>query len=378
MIAINVKQPDIDPTSRLLFRKFERLADRLPWLPLANLPTPVQRLASLGDHMGLSNLWIKRDDLSSDLYGGNKPRKFEFILAEAKKQGRKTIFAMGGVGSNHAVATTLLSRKVGFDVLLGLAPQPVLSYVRTNILVNHCQGARFVHNANEVMIVLRAMKMYLDFRRTGEVPPYFMYFGGSTPVGNIGFVEAGLELAAQIKKGELPLPRYLFVPTGSCGTHAGLLVGLRLAGIPTEVVGVRVVPKAFTNRFVVTWHANHVARYLRRLDPSFMRMRFNAAEVRLLDGFIGGGYGHPTPEGKEAMRLMQSTEGLHLDPTYSGKTFAALQQFVKDRSLADEPVLFWQTYNSVDLARYCADARPQDLSPEMRRYFTMPRIDPEL
>ena len=351
---------------------------RVPWMPLADLPTPVQRLEKLGAQLGVTEFWIKRDDLDSTIYSGNKPRKFEFIFADAKQKGRSEVVTLGSAGSNHGAATCLFCRKLGFQPILALTPQPVLSYVRQNILVNCFQQAKIVLAGNMVTCVLKIIGMYLRCYVTGKTPPYFMFFGGSSVLGNIGFVEAGLELAAQIEAGALPMPKYLFVTTGSCGTHAGLLVGLRLAGLPIEVIGVRIVPKIVTNRYVVAWHANRTVRCLRRLDPSFPVMRFRAAEINLLDDFYGGEYGRPTSEGKAAIRLLQETEGMKLDPTYTGKTFAGILDFINRRHITHEPILFWQTLNGVSLDDCSSKASPEALPAQLRRYFKEPLYDPDL
>lgn len=367
-----------NPKRRLLFQHFPGLIGKLPWMPLADLPTPVRKLTVLGEKLGMTDLWIKRDDQNSDLYSGNKPRKFEFILAEAKAMGRREVITMGSAGSNHGTATSLFCCRYGFDSILYLNPQPVLSYVRQNILVNACNRARTIYSPHEVVSVMKMLVHYAQCKLNRYTPPYFMYFGGSSRPGNAGFVEAGLELAKQIHEGQLPLPRHLFVATGSCGTHAGLLIGLRLAGIPTEVIGVRIVPKIVTNRFVVAFHANRTIRFLRSLDPTFPAMHVSAAEIRLLDDYFGGQYGRPTAEGKAAIRTAWETEELCLDPTYTGKTFAGMLDFIRDKNLRDEPVLFWQTLNGADLSSYVAGASRDELPAELQRYFDAPLCDPDL
>ncbi len=347
-------------------------------MPLANLPTPVERLEKTGKQIGASELWIKRDELTSELYGGNKPRKFEFIFAEARAMGRRSMLTMGSAGSNHGAATSLFCRKYGFEPILSLSPQPVLSYVRGNILVNHSQKTKIVYSPNDVVGFLKMMEMCVRPRLQGAMPPYFMYFGGSSPTGNVGFIEAGLELAQQIRNGELPLPRYLFVTSGSCGTHAGLMLGLKLAGIPTEVIGVRIVPKILTNPFVVSWHANRTMRFLRGLDPSIPRLRINPAQIRLIDNFFGGQYGRPTPECKAAVNIAKKTGELMLDPTYTGKSFAAMIDFIRRKNITDEPILFWHTLNQVDLRPHYEGISPDELSEPLRRYFQEDLFDSDL
>jgi D-cysteine desulfhydrase len=369
--------PD-DPRRRHLFRRFPGLIGKLPWMPLADLPTPVHRAGRAGASLGMTDLWIKRDDLTSPLYGGNKPRKFEFLFAEAAAKGCREVLTLGGAGSNHAAAVCLFCRQLNLKPILAVSPQPVLSCVRENILVDHACGAEFLPAANEVGTSLKALGRVAAARLRGKTPPYLMYFGGSSAIGTVGFVEAAFELAEQIKAGELPMPRRIFTATGSCGTHAGLALGLRAAGLPIEVIGVSVVPKLVTNRAVVAWHMNRTARFLRSLDPLFPAIHTRASEVRLLDGFFGGQYGRPTPEGKEAIRRLRETEGLKLDPTYTGKAFAGLTAFVRENGVGREPALFWLTLNSRPLDEFIAAACVDDLPPPLKKYFTEPLYDPEL
>jgi D-cysteine desulfhydrase len=367
-----------DRATRHLFRRYPKLAGQLPWMPLVDLPTPVQRLDNLCACVGGAEFWIKRDDLDSKIYSGNKPRKFEFIFAEALAKRRTAVLTLGSAGSNHGAATSLYCRHLGLRPLLALTPQPVLSYVRENILVDHACGAGFLPTRNDAGAVWRMLTCYLRARLTGQTPPYVMYFGGSSLMGNVGFVEAGLELAAQVEAGEMPAPRYLFVTTGSSGTHAGLLVGLRAAGLGTQVVGVSIVSRTLANRHVVAFHANRVARHLRRLDPSFPAVHISPREVNLLHEFFGGEYGRPTPECKQAIQTLRETENLTLDPTYTGKSFAGMLAFVRQHDLRGQPVLYWQTLNTVPLKDLVPAAVPDDLPAPLRAYFEQPLYDPEL
>ncbi|MDP8225752.1 MAG: pyridoxal-phosphate dependent enzyme [Candidatus Lernaella stagnicola] len=362
---------------RWLFRRFPALADRLPWQQLANLPTPVERCEKFSARLG-AEVWIKRDDLDSDLYSGNKPRKFEFIFADAARCGAKQIMTMGSVGSNHAAATSLFCCRLGYQPVLAVVPQPVLSYVRENILVDHSCNPIYLLSRNEAEA---AVKMMLHSRRVAHetgTPPYFMYFGGSSRIGNVGFVEAGLELAAQIKAGDMPEPSRIFVATGSCGTHAGLLVGLRAAGSNVRVIGVRIVPKIVTNKLVVATHANLVASYLRHIDSTFPAMHFSTRDIDLLDDFFGGEYGRPTAAGKEAIFLARDTDGIDLDPTYTGKAFAGLLAYLYSCPDRQAPILFWHTKNGLPLDRWTEGVAPESLPPMLQRYFTEPLYDPEL
>jgi D-cysteine desulfhydrase len=364
--------------TRLLFERFPRLRETLPWVPLADLPTPVHRLDRLGKDAGLAELWIKRDDASSTVYGGNKPRKLEFLLADARAAGKDEIVTCGGAGTNHGVAVTLLARSLGMTTTLVASPQPVLSYVRANIAAYCEAGAKVVPTGGEVAVVLAALRYCAACRVRGGPAPYFMWFGGSSAVGVIGFVEAAFELAAQVAAGDLPCPRYVVVPVGSCGTQAGLELGLRLAGLPTRVIGVAVVPRAVTNRHVVARMANAAARLLHDRCDGVPRVYIRPRDVVVLHDYLGAGYGHPTAAGKDAMRRMIEAEGIALDPTYTGKTVAGLLDWATRAGLSREPILYWLTLNRRDVSGAEVADAPASVPPALRDYFTRPLADPEL
>lgn len=364
---------------RFLLDRFPELKKNLPWIELADLPTPVRRLTNVEEATGLKQLWIKNDNLSSTLYGGNKVRKFEFLLAEVIKRGCNEMITAGGAGSNHAVATSLFGGKLKIPVTVVCSPQPNLTCVKNNILVNLFCDTKIISVPTEALMGTVIGGYWLWSRLVAGRRPYFIYFGGSTPVGTVGFVNAALELAAQVEAGELPEPKYIFLPTGSCGTQAGLEIGLRLSGLKTQVVGVRIVSKLVTNRYMVALLARRTVRFIRKRCPEFPKIKVPVSEVLILDDYFGGQYGKPTPEGKEAIKLAAEKEGVQLDPTYSGKAFAGLLDWSKKQGHQNEPLLFWQTYNSRDLAGYLD--QNQDLTKlpaSLQEYFNKDLADPEL
>lgn len=363
-----------------LLRTFPDLSGRLPWVKLADRPSRVHPLSSLGREVGLPNLWIKRDDQNSPIYSGNKVRKFEYILADLLRRDRKVIYTAGGIGSNHAVATALFARHFGLRSALLSIDQPVLSYVRENILLASALGMDIHLYRSKVTALACGLARYLArIARSREGRPCFVYFGGSSPTGTIAFIDAILELKEQIEAGHMPVPAHIFVATGSCGTMAGIEAGLRIAGLPTKAVGVRVVDKIVTNRTMVSFLANRAISHLRRIDPSVPPVKVRAREITLLDAYFGGAYGRPTEEGKRVIRLLSEYEGISLDPTYTGKAFAGMLDFLRHNGAVDRPSLFWHTRNGVDLTNLLRSGpKPEDLPARLRRYFEEPLFDPEL
>ena len=209
----------------------------------------------MSKHLG-GEVWIKRDDKMSPTYGGNKPRKLEFLLGEALDRNYKTLITGGGIGTNHGLATAIFGRQLGFHVILGLFKQPVTAHVRRSLLLYHAYGAEMVF----VDSLPRALWRYYIADRVRRRDAYFVAPGGSSAAGVLGFVDAGLELAMQVERKEMPFPKAIYLPVGSCGTLAGLMLGLRLAGLKTRVVGVQVAVPEFPGYRVHGLEIDHVKR----------------------------------------------------------------------------------------------------------------------
>ena len=192
---------------------------------------------------------------------------------------------------------------------------------------------------------LRNIRRALHGRRRAGEHPYAIPFGATSSLSALGYVSAALELAAQVRDGVCPPPEILFVAAGSCGTAAGLLVGCRLAGLATRVIGVGVVCPGLATRSLVWWHAQRTAALLSRLVPALPRLRFSWSDVTVLGGYLGRGYGVATPAAQAAVDWARPH--LTLETTYTGKALAALLESC--RAAADlRTVLFWNTHNTSD------------------------------
>ncbi len=358
----------------LLFQRYPGLRRSIPWLPLAALPTPVKPMPALGKTAGHSNLWVKMDDISGSLYGGNKTRKLEFLLGKARQERASSLITFGAYGSNHALATTLFGKDQGFQVILMLFPQPLdpAGHGLKNLLVNYALGAE-VHLLSSPQRVLgecfgRGLTLIPPFRKvsTALIPP-----GGSSPLGCLGYVNAALELHEQIKEKALPPPAAIFLPVGSGGTMAGLLAGFSLLGVDYPVVGVRVVPKFLTPRSYIMRMVKRIISFMARHVPEIREKAMVPRECEFLSSYLGKGYGWPTPEGEEAVRMSRDTEGLQLEGTYSGKTMAAFLERARALSSDGRPLLFLNTFNSVDLSPYVpASIDPSDYPQALRPLLT--------
>lgn len=352
-----------------LFEVYPRLGAALARLPLGDFPTPIRSVPALGAALGLSDLFVKDDGLSSQFYGGNKVRKLEFLLAAARRRGAREVLTIGYAGSNHATATAVHARRAGMRSISMLLPQPNAAYLRSNLLVSLAAGAELHEYRSPLALAGGALlQMALHTVRRGRLP-FYIPPGGSSALGTVGFVSAAFELAEQVKAGGAPIPDRVYVALGSLGTAVGLALGFAALGWPTRVVAVRVVDEVYAGRrsAVALWRK--LDSMLRAIDARFPATAYHEDHLEIRDGFFGEGYACFTPEGDRAVALAASTEGLALDGTYTGKTLACLIADAEAGALAGLSVVFWNTCNAVKDAGFAAAADPTRLPRRLQRYF---------
>jgi D-cysteine desulfhydrase len=348
------------PAEPALFRRFPGLASRIPHHSFVPAATPVERVTLPGSLA----LYVKRDDRSCPFYGGNKPRKLEYVIGEALARRARRLVTSGGLGTNHGLATTILGLRLGLATTLVLVDQPVTEEVRRSLRLFACYGAEVVYGRSVGGAVWRGSRALARAALRGE-RPFLVPTGGSSTSGILGFVSAGLELAEQVAAGELPEPALVFLPVGSGGSLAGLAVGLRLAGLATRPVGVLVndilppSPRSLARR------ARAVVRRLRRADPSFPPLDLGASDFELATGALGPGYGAATEAALEAQRLAAQV-GLVLDTTYTAKCLAEVLARARADALPRAPILFWLTFNSIDVVAGAPPFRPEALPASLR------------
>jgi 1-aminocyclopropane-1-carboxylate deaminase/D-cysteine desulfhydrase-like pyridoxal-dependent ACC family enzyme len=365
--------------SLALFRAYPGLAKKLNWIPLADLPTPVQPMRKLAEELDEEDLFIKRDDLSGQLYGGNKVRKLEFLLAEAQARKARSVMTFGTAGSNHCLATALYARKLGMEAISILSPQVNTSLVGPNLLMGYHAGAELHHYNSEPAAERGASWQTARRVGAGEDAPHIIHRGGSSPLGTIGFVNAGLEVAEQIRRGELPEPDLLYVPLGTMGTAVGLSMGLAAAELSTRVVAVRVVDPAYGSEAGFHKLFDMTAFLLRKLDENFPKLRWVDANVDFRHDQFGEKYALYTEKGIEAVNLLKSTEGIQLEGTYTGKAMAALIADSLVGRLEGKAILFWNTYNSMQFPAEALERNYARLPFPLHGYFERPfqPLDPK-
>ena len=282
------------------FRRFPVLARSLPHVPVGVFPTPLRVLKELPHALAVeqppSAIYLKDDGLSSPIYGGNKVRKLELVLADALRRGAREVMTFGFAGSNHAAATAVHAAKLGLRSISMLLPQANAPYVGTNLAVSAAVGAELHYYRTMPGLIAGVIEQTAAHRlRTGQ-RPYVIAPGGSSPLGTIGFVAAAFELAEQLEREALTPPDAIYVALGSGGTAVGLALGFAAAGLPTAVVAVRVTEVKHANERKAAKLWRETVALLRSVAPRFPALEFDRARLAIRDEFYGDGYAVVTPK----------------------------------------------------------------------------------
>ncbi|MDH3439891.1 MAG: pyridoxal-phosphate dependent enzyme [Gammaproteobacteria bacterium] len=331
---------------------------------LASLPTPV-REHSMEYASIQRRLSIKYDNLTGSLYGGNKLRKLEYIFPRVIQRKCMRVATFGAVGSNHALATALYATQCGFDCTCFLVHQAKTRAAAATINKHIENGTELVRFGGDYATRIDTLRKHLRGRHAWVIP-----MGGSSWLGNIGFVAAGLELADQVSRGEISLPDRIYVATGTMGTAVGIALGVSIAGLGTEVHAVRVSDTPIMNRDALQRLLAKTALMMRRLDDSVPADLASRANIRVRDEFFGPGYAQGTEQTEEAIGFARDALDLPLETTYTGKAMAALLSDWRACGADEFNALYWHTYNSTPLD--VPTDRPLDpaaIPGEFLRYF---------
>lgn len=321
-------------------------------IPLAMLPTPFEPLRRFSQALGRDGrsppIWIKRDDCTGFAGGGNKARKLEYLVADALKHGADVLVTVGAVQSNHARQTAAAAARNGLGCVLLLtdAVKGRSEAYRTsgNVLLDQIFGAELRILAPEedgtAVTAETLARLAAEGRR-----PYFIPVGGSNALGSLAYRDALAELSAQAKANDCHID-HIVVPTGSGGTHAGILAGVEEAGLSCHVHGISVSRSAEQARAIVS----DLVEGIFALES---RQRGTTAALDIDDSQVGPGYGQPTAAMTEAVELLARTEGILLDPVYTGKAMAGLLSLVRKEVIAPgATVVFWHTGGGPGLFAY--------------------------
>ncbi len=328
---------------------------RFPRVRLGHFPTPLEPMENLSRVLGGPRLWIKRDDCTGLSTGGNKTRKLEFLMAEALALQADVVITQGATQSNHARQTAAAAARLGLRCHILLEDRTGStdpSYTDNgNVLLDHVHGAVVERRPGGSHMQAEMEAVAAKLTDAGQ-RPYVIPGGGSNPLGAVGYVNAALELVNQSAERGLRID-HLVHATGSAGTQAGLVVGLHALNSPIHLLGIGVrAPREKQEAMVHDLGC-------RTWDFLGLRGELPRETVAANCDYVGGGYGVPTPGMVEAVRLLAQTEGLLLDPVYSGKGMAGLIDLIrKGRFNKDENVVFLHTGGSVALFGYPASFAP--------------------
>ena len=322
---------------------------RFPRVHLAHLPTPLERMDRLSEALGGPEIWIKRDDCTGLSTGGNKTRKLEFLMAEAQAEGADLVMTQGATQSNHARQTAAFAARLGMDCHILLEDRTGYkdeNYNHNgNVLLDVLHGATYETRNAGLDMNAEMESVAENFRKQGK-KVYTIPGGGSNTTGALGYANCALELVGQANDRGLVIDHIVHA-TGSTGTQAGLVTGLKAlnANIPVMGISVRATKEAQEeNVFKLATATADVLGC-----PGVV----SAQDIAANSDYVGEGYGLPTEAGIDAIRMFAKLEGLLLDPVYSSKGAAGLIDLIrKGHYKKGERVVFLHTGGSVSLFGY--------------------------
>ncbi|HEY3360076.1 MAG TPA: D-cysteine desulfhydrase family protein [Polyangia bacterium] len=321
-------------------------------LDLARTPTPLEPLKRLGAELGVQ-LYVKRDDLTGCVTTGNKIRKLEFLAAEALAQGCDTLMTCGGAQSNHCRATAAVAAKLGLKscVILRVPDPQNPPPTEGNILLDRLLGAeiRWVTPEEYRRRAQVFVKVAAELQARGQ-RPYMIPEGGSNPLGAFGYVRCAEELESQLPPGHTTI----VYAAGSGGTGAGLIMGVKLLDLPCRVVGFNVCDSR-------DYFVRGISEIVEQAKSHYglSKLQFQRDDVEIIDGYVGKGYAQSRPEELALIRDVARTEGLVLDPVYTGKAFYGMVQELKRRRDAlGQRIIFLHTGGVFGLFPKMAELAP--------------------
>lgn len=324
------------------------MLDKFPRVPLAHLPTPLEHLPRLSAELGGPQIYVKRDDCTGLATGGNKTRKLEYSMAAALAEGADTVVTVGAVQSNHVRQTAAAACKLGLkcEVLLEhRVTDPTDNYLNSgNVLLDRIFGANLREYPGGTDFDAEMEKVAEEVRAGGGTP-YIIPGGASNEVGALGYVNCAIELLGQIEEQALDVTD-IVTATGSAGTQAGLIVGLKAMGSSIPLLGIGVNAPEDEQEEKVFNLACETAEYIGQ--PGCVAREDVVANC----DYVGDGYGVPTDSMNEAVLMLARSEGLLFDPVYSGKALAGMIDLIRNGTLGRDNIVFLHTGGAAALFAY--------------------------
>lgn len=293
-----------------------------PRVALAHLPTPVEKLERFGRRLGEQTVYVKRDDFTGAELSGNKIRKLEFYLAEAVASGATAVITHAGIQSNHCRATAVAARKLGLTPILILAGEKPVNW-DGNYFLDRIVGAKiFFADREDFFNPDQVIRKVEEWAVRRGLKPYLIPIGASGSLGLWGYIDCVREIADQGREMGINFDM-IVCAVGSGGTLAGLLAGREIFGISAGIYGFNVLETA-------DFLKERIAVQLKEFEERFSyRFNLSKAGIPVIDGYVGAGYGATWPELTGFIREMAETEGIILDPVYTGKAMLGLVDQIK-------------------------------------------------
>ena len=311
-----------------------------PHIELGTLPTPVEDF----EIPELGTMLVKRDDLTSPVYGGNKVRKLEFLLGQARAENRRAVLTFGAYGSNHALATAVHATSLGLEPHVVLSPQAPGPFAAATLRAHATLGT-VIHLVEGWEGAREAQRVRRELEHRDGIGPLEIPMGGTNALGALGYVSAALELVDQLGS---RIPDRIYLAGGTLGTAVGLALGFAAVGAKVRVISVRVTPESVASAARAQALVAETVALLREADPAFPALTLPDLALDLRQDWFEPGYGVVTPETSAAVAHM-AARGLKIETTYTGKAVAAMLSDAASGALAGQSVLFWNTYSSAPM-----------------------------
>ena len=319
--------------------------ESIPRISHCILPTPIIPLERLSESLGKARIFVKRDDLTGIAFGGNKNRKLEFLLADALLKGSDVIITEGAITSNHCLQTVACAARLGLECELVLSDSKIDEKMTGNLLLDQILDAK-IHLVKTNAERKKKMNKIAEELKANGRQPYVIPTGGSNKIGILGYVLCINEIMKQSTESGITFD-YFVHATGSAGTQAGSLIGAKLYYPDLKVIGISVGDKkkeiiaevaAIINDFQQEWN---------------LSLAIDKSEIIVLDKYYGKGYGIPTKELIDTLKIVAKLEGIFLDPVYNGKAMIGLIDLIKTEEIpSDSNVLFLHSGGNVAIFNY--------------------------
>jgi len=319
---------------------------KIPKRKLGFFPTPLIELENLSKKLNGPKILMKRDDLTGLAFGGNKTRKLEYLIGDAIQKGCETLITGGALQSNHCRQTAAAAAASGLSCHLALGGEPPQNY-SGNILIDKLLGAN-IHWTGEFRKGEKIPEIAEQLLNTGK-KPYVIPYGGSNEIGAVGFIEAMNELKLQLDSINRSIDAIVFA-SSSGGTHTGILLGSKIFNLNAKIYGIKIDKAEYENLDYELFLSILIERTKKHFE---IKCEITKKDIFLDENYLGSGYGVLGELERRAIKLSAETEGILVDPVYTGRAFGAMIDLIEKKYFSkNETILFWHTGGTPSLFAY--------------------------